>query len=160
MKYSAIIALIFLIKSCLSQDKMSIIRQLDYDYNLSREITSRIPSNGIVFEYGLQTNEDIYLSVKSDSVYKNVTSPAIYVYYPKSINYSGIDLTFMFSDGVLIKVNKTFVGGDGYVEYQLNEKILHALKNKKITSVYFKGIGKYDNHNKSYFIDFFNLLKA
>ncbi len=159
MRYFILILLFIQLKSE-AQEMMSIIRQDDYDYNLSRDVVSRIPSKGIIFEYDLNNKEDIYLSIKSDSVYKNVTSPSVYAYFPKSINYSDINLTFMFSDGNIVKIKKTFVGDDGYVEYQLNEKLLYFLKNKKCISFYFSGLGKYDNYEKSYFIDFFNLLKS
>ena len=93
----AVISLL-LLSSC-SFAQMSVDRVSGFDYDINQIKTSRFPSYSLLFNFNKPKKEDVFLSIKSDSINKDVVSAVLFGIMPLSLNVKGMSIYLVFEDG-------------------------------------------------------------
>lgn len=150
------LAFTFLFGACAFAQDLGVVRYDSYDYNIKKKVKTRVASYGVELKYG--KDDVFYLGVSCDSINSTVEAPLVYVYFPKTLNPKGVDMTISFSDGT--KELFRFIRlDDNCVSYQVTASSYRKMKTLTFKHVEFTNLGSYTNFlEMDYFIKFFKLI--
>ncbi len=142
----AVLGIIFLLMAFISegQNKMSLSRVANYDETGIKPITTIYPTDAMEFTSPAKIEDDIYLSIRADSMGNGIYGITLYSYVPLILaNYKPIHI--LFDDGsigeflpIKLEYNDVNPGNvtHGYTKYQVRSQSLKLLIKQKIKDRY------------------------
>jgi hypothetical protein len=154
----AVVSLVLLSSCAFAQ--MSIDRISGFDYEINQKKTSRFPSYSLVFNYNVPAKEDVFLSIKSDSINPNVVSSVLFGFMPLSLNVRGMSIYLVFEDGTKEEFRQIFCDKENYCEFELTQKTYNKIHRVKFKYIEIGNLGKFKDffQDTSFFMDFFKIL--
>lgn len=154
----AVISLL-LLSSCVFA-QMSVDRVSGFDYDINQIKTSRFPSYSLLFNFNKPKKEDVFLSIKSDSINKDVVSAVLFGIMPLSLNVKGMSIYLVFEDGTKEEFRQIFCDKENYCEFELTQKTYNKIHRVKFKYIEIGNLGKFTDsfQDTSFFIDFFKVL--
>ena len=159
IKVLLVLSSLVLFSSC-AFAQMTIDRMSGFDYAINKTVTSRFPSYSLAFNYNKPAKEEIFLSIKSDSINQNVVSAVIFGIFPPSLNIKGMSIYLIFEDGTREEFRQISCDKTNYSEFELTQKTYNKIRKVKFKYIEIGNLGKFNDsfQDVSFFIDFFKVL--